>query len=64
MHDNHGAKDEHLWPGEGNIDWAATAKLVNALPQPPAAVLEIASVAGDPPADLGSRVQSAFQKLD
>ncbi|MGA8044435.1 MAG: sugar phosphate isomerase/epimerase family protein, partial [Terracidiphilus sp.] len=24
VHDNHGVKDEHLWPGEGTIDWAAT----------------------------------------
>lgn len=63
VHDNHGAKDEHLWPGDGNIDWPATAKLVNALPKAPAAVLEIASVAGEPPTDLGARVQSAFQKL-
>jgi sugar phosphate isomerase/epimerase len=63
VHDNHGAKDEHLWPGEGTIDWPETAKLLNALPHPPAAVLEIASPAAEPPADLGARVQNAYQKL-
>ncbi len=63
VHDNHGAKDEHLWPGEGGIDWPATAKLVSALPKAPAAVLEIATLAADMPADIGMRVQSAFQKL-
>jgi len=63
VHDNHGAKDEHLWPGDGSIDWPAAARLVNALPHAPAAVLEIAAVAGETPADLGSRMQSAFQKL-
>ena len=23
VHDNHGIKDEHLWPGDGTIDWPA-----------------------------------------
>ena len=23
VHDNHGMKDEHLWPGDGTIDWPA-----------------------------------------
>src|ERR1700753_1003960 len=25
-HDNHMVRDEHLWPGEGTIDWPATMK--------------------------------------
>ena len=24
LHDNHGEKDEHLWPGDGTIAWAET----------------------------------------
>jgi sugar phosphate isomerase/epimerase len=63
VHDNHGTRDEHLWPGEGTIDWPAAAKALNALPQHPAAVLEIAAVPGEAPADLGARMQNAFQKL-
>lgn len=63
VHDNHGTRDEHLWPGEGTIDWPATAKALNGLPRHPAAVLEIGALPGDTPADLGARMQSAFEKL-
>ncbi len=41
VHDNHGVRDEHLWPGEGTIDWPATVEALKQLPNPPAAVLEI-----------------------
>ena len=41
VHDNHGMRDEHLWPGDGTIDWAAAAEGLKALTKPPAAVLEI-----------------------
>lgn len=63
VHDNHGMKDEHLWPGEGSIDWATTAKLLHELPHPPAAVLEIATLPGEAPIDLRDKTQSAFEKL-
>jgi sugar phosphate isomerase/epimerase len=45
VHDNHGLKDEHLWPGEGSIDFHRTMKLLRTAPQVPALVLEIE---GDP----------------
>jgi sugar phosphate isomerase/epimerase len=45
-HDNQGVKDEHLWPGDGNIDWAETAKGLQALSEPPALVLEISQTFG------------------
>lgn len=41
VHDNHGIKDEHLWPGEGSIDWTRTMELLQTAPQIPALVLEI-----------------------
>ena len=63
VHDNHGMKDEHLWPGDGTIDWAATAKALSALAVPPAAVLEIAKTLGDKPAELPDRVQKGFERL-
>lgn len=63
VHDNHGAKDEHLWPGDGAIDWPATAKLLHGLPHPPAAVLEIATLPGELPTDLGGRVQRSIERL-
>ncbi len=45
LHDNHGMKDEHLWPGEGTIDFARTMEMLRTAPQVPALVLEIE---GDP----------------
>lgn len=63
MHDNHGAKDEHLWPGDGSIDWPATATALKALSTPPAAVLEISYTLGDTPADIPARIQQAFERL-
>jgi sugar phosphate isomerase/epimerase len=41
IHDNHGGKDEHLWPGDGTIDWPKTMESLKAAPQSPAGVLEI-----------------------
>ena len=63
VHDNHGMKDEHLFPGEGTIDWPATAEAFKALPGPPAAVLELAAMQGDLPADFAARADQAFSKL-
>ena len=36
VHDNHGVKDEHLWPGDGTIDWATmrTRSRSSKLPPP------------------------------
>ncbi len=63
VHDNHGSKDEHLWPGEGAIDWPATAEALKALATPPAAVLEVADLHGDIPADFAERINAAFAHL-
>ena len=66
VHDNHGMKDEHLWPGEGTIDFRRTMELLRTAPQPPALVLE---VAGDPEGDPGfgktvpPKAQAAWEKL-
>ncbi len=49
VHDNHGMKDEHLWPGDGTIDWPATVKALKALASPPATVLEISYSLPDAP---------------
>ncbi|HEX4154420.1 MAG TPA: sugar phosphate isomerase/epimerase family protein [Acidobacteriaceae bacterium] len=47
VHDNHGAdsgsgKDEHLWPGDGSIDFAAVDRHIGALKTKPVGMLEIA----------------------
>jgi sugar phosphate isomerase/epimerase len=62
-HDNHGTKDEHLWPGDGTIDWPETAASLNALPNPPAIVLEVSSKLPGEPADLPARIRKAFELL-
>jgi sugar phosphate isomerase/epimerase len=63
-HDNHGTTDEHLWPGDGTIDWKATVDAINTLAAPPAMVLEISSKLPDEPADLPARIRKAFELLD
>jgi sugar phosphate isomerase/epimerase len=63
VHDNHGVKDEHLWPGDGTIDWPAAASALRALASPPAAVLEIGHSLGDAPANIPTRIEQSFQRL-
>jgi sugar phosphate isomerase/epimerase len=63
MHDNHGLKDEHLWPGDGTIDWTAALEALKQLPAPPAAVLEIGYDLEDAPGAIPERIQRSFEKL-
>jgi sugar phosphate isomerase/epimerase len=62
-HDNHGVKDEHLFPGDGTIDWAATNAALNALATPPATVLELSTKLVGEEATLPARIQKAFDLL-
>ena len=61
IHDNNGMKDEHLWPGDGNIDWTKTVELLNSLPGQPARVLEINFTENKSPADVTTRSLAAFE---
>jgi sugar phosphate isomerase/epimerase len=61
VHDNHGFKDEHLWPGDGTIDWSSTVKALKALTPQPAAVLEISSSLAQSNDALPARIEEAFQ---
>jgi len=61
-HDNHGVSDEHLLPGDGTVDWPATAKALNALVTPPATVLELSAKLADE--NLDERIRTAFELLD
>jgi sugar phosphate isomerase/epimerase len=63
VHDNHGLKDEHLWPGDGTIDWPATAKALKELAQPPAAVLEVGYTLNDQLAAIPDKIKRAFDLL-
>jgi sugar phosphate isomerase/epimerase len=62
VHDNHGLRDEHLWPGEGTIDWAQTGRTLQELPGAPAAVLEIHYNLYDAHTAAG-KIEAAFEKL-
>jgi sugar phosphate isomerase/epimerase len=64
IHDNHGEKDEHLLPYDGNIDWdAALGALAGAPAQLPLVVelKEQQSAAGSPTLD---QIRAAFDKLE
>lgn len=63
-HDNHGTKDEHLWPGDGAIDWPAAVTSLSALATPPAIVLELSAKLADEPSTLPERIRRAFEMLD
>jgi len=56
VHDNHGAKDEHLWPGAGTIDWPNVARHIAVLKPELTGVLEISH-------DLGESSESVPKKL-
>lgn len=72
LHDNHGGltqsgggagKDEHLWPGDGTIDWAAVKKAVAAVKEPPVGMLEIGYDLGYDTAAVVERVKRAAESL-
>lgn len=63
VHDNHGVRDEHLWPGEGTVDWPAVKEALSGLAKPPAAVLEIAHKPEDSPATLSEKIGQAYSTL-
>jgi sugar phosphate isomerase/epimerase len=61
VHDNHGTRDEHLWPGDGTIAWAGTAKALKGLANPPALVLEISYRLDNAPESIPDRVTRSFE---
>jgi len=64
VHDNHAVKDEHLWPGDGTIDWAEAVAALKALPAAPASVLEIHYGLGVDLASLGAKIEPALALFD
>jgi sugar phosphate isomerase/epimerase len=47
IHDNKSLRDEHLWPGEGTIDFAEVDTLIAAMHSKPVGILEIAHEFGN-----------------
>jgi sugar phosphate isomerase/epimerase len=56
-------RDEHLWPGEGTIDWETTMKSLKALAEPPACVLEIHYTLPETHASITEKALAAFDRL-
>jgi sugar phosphate isomerase/epimerase len=63
LHDNHGERDEHLWPGEGTIAWDDAFEGLKTAPQTPAGVLEIQYSLGDTPESVAKKAAKAFEKF-
>ena len=54
-------KDEHLWPGEGTIDWKALRAALAPLPAETPGILEIAADLDEPPATVARKAQAFFE---
>jgi sugar phosphate isomerase/epimerase len=61
VHDNDKNADSHLWPGDGNINWAETVALLRTAPMVPPLLLEIN---GEGKADIVQGTSAAFQRLE
>lgn len=61
VHDNHGERDEHRWPGAGTIDWNETMELLRSAPNVPALVLEIEGVEGE---KVPGKMAEGYGKLE
>ncbi len=60
IHDNHGERDEHLWPGDGAIDFPPALSALKQAKQSPAGVLEIHYDQGADPEQVVERAKQAF----
>ena len=61
VHDNHKERDEHLWPGEGNIDWAETMLRLRSAPHVPPLLLEVEWAEGE---KVSRKMVETFDKLE
>jgi len=61
LHDNHGERDEHLWIGEGTIDWDEAMSLLLTAPHVPAMLLEIT---GESQKEIAAGASESFGRLE
>jgi sugar phosphate isomerase/epimerase len=61
IHDNHGERDEHLWPGNGTISWKGTIDLLRSAQHVPVLMLEIEGVEGE---NVPQKMTESYKKLD
>ena len=68
LHDNHGQKDDHLWPGTAgpgsfSIDWQNVAKQIATLTANTPAILEISHDLEETPDSVTTKVTQAFDLI-
>jgi sugar phosphate isomerase/epimerase len=63
LHDNHGAKDDHLWPGSGGLDWKNVVKHMATLPAKTPGILEITHELEDTPETAAKKASQAFDLM-
>ena len=63
LHDNHGQKDDHLWPGAATIDWQNVTKHIATLPANTPGVLEIAYELDETADSVTKKSTEAFDLL-
>ena len=70
LHDNHGPfahssemKDEHLWPGEGTIDWPTVTPILATLPTTTPVLLEPSCDREEPTESITRKAQKTFRTL-
>ncbi len=63
LHDNHGQKDDHLWPGSGTIDWNNLAGHIAALPAETPGVFELSYDLEETPATIPTKAHEALRRL-
>ena len=63
LQDNHGAKDDHLWPGTGAIDWQNAAKQIATLPANTPGILDIAHDLEETPDSIMKKASETFDLL-
>jgi sugar phosphate isomerase/epimerase len=64
LHDNHGAKDDHLWPNAGSIDWVNIARHISTLPSNIPAIVEIAHDPEETAASASRKAHELFRTLE
>ncbi|HEY0786469.1 MAG TPA: sugar phosphate isomerase/epimerase family protein [Acidobacteriaceae bacterium] len=64
LHDNHGERDEHLWPGDGTVDWDSAYSGLMSAPLAPAGVLEIHYGLESDAEQVMDKARRAFEHFD
>jgi len=62
LHDNNGLRDEHLWPGSGEIDWTKLARLTATLPAEVPGILEISHELNETADSVTAKGSESFSK--